>query len=760
MKRLRNVLLTVAVIAMVFCIASVQSFAAEEKTYGDFTYTVTDGKVTITGYTGTSYDAEIPSAIGGKPVTTIGKWAFDRCEIKSITIPDSVTKFEEFAFADCTMLERVNVSSLAEWCSIDIVDSVSNPLYFNAALYVDGKKVTDLVIPESVTRIKSCTFMSCDSIETVTIPSTVKVIEDYAFYWCKGLKSVTIEKGLTAIPAGAFADCAALQKINLPDSIVTINDSAFSGCSSLKEIKIPDSVTSLGANAFRNCASLKSITVPEKVKSVGADAFSYCTALTDIYWNAQAVNDFDYSYEIFTGSGNKSKGVNITFGETAKVIPEYFCGGQSGKGFSVNVVKFEGKGLTRIGWDAFIACSKIKKLEIADIGHWNSVVFSGYYSNPLCKGGDLYVNGEKQTKLEIPEGVKRISAFAFYNLNGITEVTLPKSLESIGESFLSENTKLEKVHIKDLERWLYIDFMHETANPLRLGADLYVNGKKVTEVVTPDGITKLNNFVFFGYKSLESVELSDGVTRIGDYAFCGCFNLKDIDIASTVSEIGGNAFDGCRLLESVRIPYSVTLIEGSAFKDCEGIKDVYCHLEETEFAGIVVEYENDYLLNAEIHYLCPHNETKNTEAVAPTCSSLGYTAGVHCSKCLEFISGHKEIAKNTSNHINTKQVAEVPATIESVGYTAGVYCNDCKKYISGHEEIPVLCMPGDIDADGVISAADARLALRAAVGLESFDEAKKKTSDADCDGSITASDARMILRASVGLEDPKKWLNK
>ena len=40
-------------------------------------------------------------------------------------------------------------------------------------------------------------------------------------------------------------------------------------------------------------------------------------------------------------------------------------------------------------------------------------------------------------------------------------------------------------------------------------------------------------------------------------------------------------------------------------------------------------------------------------------------------------------------HANTTNVAEVPATCISVGYTAGVYCNDCEQYISGHEEIPM-----------------------------------------------------------------------
>ncbi len=59
---------------------------------------------------------------------------------------------------------------------------------------------------------------------------------------------------------------------------------------------------------------------------------------------------------------------------------------------------------------------------------------------------------------------------------------------------------------------------------------------------------------------------------------------------------------------------------------------------------------------------------------------------------------------------------------------------------------------GDVDGDGGISSSDARIALRAAVGLEEVTPDMIATVDVDKDKSITASDARLILRASVGLE--------
>ena len=67
--------------------------------------------------------------------------------------------------------------------------------------------------------------------------------------------------------------------------------------------------------------------------------------------------------------------------------------------------------------------------------------------------------------------------------------------------------------------------------------------------------------------------------------------------------------------------------------------------------------------------------------------------------------------------------------------------------------------PGDVDGDGNITAADARLALRKAVGLETYKENSPAFSacDVNFDGRVSADDARLILRGSVGLEDPAKW---
>ena len=72
----------------------------------------------------------------------------------------------------------------------------------------------------------------------------------------------------------------------------------------------------------------------------------------------------------------------------------------------------------------------------------------------------------------------------------------------------------------------------------------------------------------------------------------------------------------------------------------------------------------------------------------------------------------------------------------------------------------VIIVPGDVDCDGTVSASDARIALRKAVGLDNIKDYQESAADVDRDSKITASDAREILRASVGLTDKKDFFNK
>ena len=177
----------------------------------------------------------------GDSVTTIGEMAFAYCSsLKNVTFGDSITEIGKMAFDGCSSLIRVNIANIAAWCQIRFIGSYSNPLHVAGALFLNDKKVTNLIIPDSVTQINSETFKNCFTIKTVTIG----------------------------------------------DSVTTIGDSAFSSCESLTSVTIGDSVTTIGNRAFFNCYSLPSVTIPDSVTSIGDYAFAYCGSLTSLYCKA------------------------------------------------------------------------------------------------------------------------------------------------------------------------------------------------------------------------------------------------------------------------------------------------------------------------------------------------------------------------------------------------------------------------------------------------------------------------------------------
>lgn len=121
----------------------------------------------------------------------IADHAFSYCTgLTSITVPDSVTSIGKYAFSGCTGLTEVHISSVEKWCNIGFASNVyygrdtANPLYYAHDLYLNGEKVTDLVIPDGVTNIVDYAFVGCTGLKSVTVPESVEFIGRYAFSAC------------------------------------------------------------------------------------------------------------------------------------------------------------------------------------------------------------------------------------------------------------------------------------------------------------------------------------------------------------------------------------------------------------------------------------------------------------------------------------------------------------------------------------------------------------------------------------------------
>ena len=132
--------------------------------------------------------SSLTSVTIGNSVTSIGNSAFRECSgLTSVTIPNSVTSIDMQAFYGCSGLTAVNIKDLEAWCKISFGD---NPLKYAHHLYLNGKEIRDLVIPNCVTSIASEAFSGCSSLASITIGNSVTSISHQAFANCDELTDV------------------------------------------------------------------------------------------------------------------------------------------------------------------------------------------------------------------------------------------------------------------------------------------------------------------------------------------------------------------------------------------------------------------------------------------------------------------------------------------------------------------------------------------------------------------------------------------
>ena len=112
-------------------------------------------------------------------------------------------------------------------------------------------KVTEVVIPNSVTRIEENAFAFATDLSDVTLPLDLKEIPDHCFTGTS-LVNIVLPEGIKDIGEGAFQDCAMLHTVMLPASLKFIDDYAFDGCHNLYEIysAATDAPIALGDNTF------------------------------------------------------------------------------------------------------------------------------------------------------------------------------------------------------------------------------------------------------------------------------------------------------------------------------------------------------------------------------------------------------------------------------------------------------------------------------------------------------------------------------
>ena len=370
--------------------------------------------------------------------------------------------------------------------------------FANAQTFVvDGLQYTVTSgLEVSVNRDGSCPTGALTIPNLVTDPNTsieytVRTIEDNAFDGCSGLTSVIIGDSLTSIGAQSFRACSGLTSLTLPNSLTTIGGYAFSSCTGLTSVTLPNSLTSIGDYAFSNCFGLTGVTVAWQTPlAINSNVFFFLT-LSDITLKVPEGTVASY--------------------QAATVWTDF----------------------SPIEED--IVCFTIVDLKYTAIDSANvSVTKADVY---ICPTGALTIpNLVTDPNTSIEYTVRTIENYAFRNC-GLTSVTLPDSLTTIGEEAFNQCSGL-------------------------------------TSLTLPNSLTSIGYRAFRYCSGLTSVTLPNSLTTIGDYAFGNCISLTSVTLPNSLDTIGGHAFVGCFELTSVTFGDSLTSIADHAFSQCSGLTEV------------------------------------------------------------------------------------------------------------------------------------------------------------------------------------------
>ena len=522
----------------------------------------------------------------------IGVSAFWGCyNLKILTLPSTLTKIENNAFANCTGLIHI-------CCKVDNPQALTpEKLQYNGmtTLYVkEGKKDLYAADPKWGDKYGKRILEVKDDI--------VQLEKDRLYYVCADVSCVaTLYVGKDE------------EDIIIPNSVKDKDEKeyivkgidrwAFNARGSIRKLTIPENITVIGPDAFKNCYSLGHICCkvndPEKLDPTNFPGNEMMTlyvpssACVTEYVKKSSWND-KFKGRIYAGEMLPIRNDNMAYicASLSKQATLY-----SGKNESdVEIKSFNGYTVTGIDRRAFYGYSGITSLTIpASITAFGPDAFNNCsgltyvyskISDPFVINTNVFSNKSKAI-LYIPTGT---------TYDGITgwEFDNKKECNNM-EVFQDDNTGMTYVGWTDGESHKKAILTKGVAGDDNFEISSPVNSPKVTgytvvsigdnafngiggfkNLTIKEGIESIGANAFKGRTKLQYVSFPSTLTTIGDNAFNGCTSLTDIVYGDNpaITSIGVSAFQGCTGLKLITLPASLTSIGDKAFGGCNNIVEI------------------------------------------------------------------------------------------------------------------------------------------------------------------------------------------
>ena len=432
---------------------------------------------------------EIPAIIANDDAVTIARGAFRGCKMTELILPDSITTINSEAFEDCKNLTTIHFPA-----SFTDFHGKSENSGDNGGLdsWIKGcDSLKAFTVSENNPRYKSMNGILYSK-DGKTVGPVPPAISFDSINW----------NGIFAI--GDYAFCGRESQradIEISSQITSIGDYAFCGYGGswydenydgTVNIKLHEGLTSIGEYAFSSIYHLEEIDLPDSLTTLGKGAFAS-----------------DYQLK------------SMTIPPKVTVIPD----------------------------SLFEECLNLESVTLPD---------------GITEIGRLAFYSNKFTSIQLPASLKKIDDKAFIS-SKLSSIVIPDSVEYIGESVFQYSASLKQVklskNLKKIEPRSFescgLDSLEIPEGVTEIGEEAFAYGA-LTSLKLPETLTKIGNGAFRnGFLSVRSsVKIPEHVTEIGGGAFFNCY-LSDIELPNHSISCGFEAFGG-NYLSSVVFPEGMT----------------------------------------------------------------------------------------------------------------------------------------------------------------------------------------------------------
>lgn len=572
--------------------------------------------VTLIGNHAFSFCESLTSVIIPNGVMTIGEGAYNNCaNLSSVVIGDGVMSIGTDAFSNCTKLSALTFGS-----NVQIIGNRA---------FSSCKSLTNLHFQNRVVEIGNNAFGFCEGITTIDLPNSLLKMGWGVFESCKNLQSIIIPNSVDSIGGGCFANCTSLKYVAIGKNIQYMDVNIFEGCgnlvsatilcpivgswfsySSLKEIVFGNEVTAIEKNAFRKCSGLTAVSLPNSVTTIGVSAFYGCNELSSISLGNNVVSIGDCAFEdcVKLASFDIPNSV-VSIGERA------FVG-------CASLISIEiPSSVKDMPNNAFGGCSGIEyvALHCQNIGTWfmdNSSVKEVFFGNNVQTISDYaFVNCSGLSSLTIPFGVSSMGAAAFKGCNSLKvvhfnaeECAIKKNAESpfsilpsMEDFYFGDGVKIIPNNLTENLNLTSVSF---GSSLIEIGENAFSKAKIKNAYIAD--ISKWCNMRFGNKEAsplqysenlyingtmVSEIDLPNGITSISDYAFYGFNGYSSLIIPSSVIDIGVESFANCEGLKQLNF----NIIECVSLKSNEPFK--FSALEDVIIGNGVLRIPDYFLYN-------------------------------------------------------------------------------------------------------------------------------------------------------------------